>query len=231
MSHSILIAIGATALVFIAFYLWRRRPKAYDKFDTQNQAALDKYLNSNLSIEEVGLLYERQIGYVLESTGFEVEFHGALNGFSDRGCDLIARNGGEIRIIQTKCWSKKKLIGEKHIYQLYGSATHFKLSHKEKDQIFTPVFYSTTAYSKTAIEAAKQLGVEIHTVALDKSYPMVKCNVSANGEKIYHLPFDPYYDKIKIESHKGEFYAQTVADAVAKGFRRARTYREHHQAS
>ena len=50
---------------------------------------------------------------------------------------------------------------------------------------------------------------------------MIKCNVNDNGEKIYHLPFDPYYDKVKIKTERGEFYAHTVKEATEKGFRRA----------
>jgi hypothetical protein len=35
-----------------------------------------------------------------------------------------------------------------------------------------------------------------------------------------HLPFDQQYDSTKIKN-KGEFYAVTVAEAEAAGFRRA----------
>ena len=55
-------------------------------------------------------------------------------------------------------------------------------------------------------------------------YPCIKCNLGRdeNGEitKIYHLPFDQQYDSAKINK-KGEFYAMTVAEAEAAGFRRA----------
>lgn len=55
-------------------------------------------------------------------------------------------------------------------------------------------------------------------------HPCTKCNLGRdeNGEitKIYHLPFDQQYDSAKINK-KGEFYAMTVAEAEAAGFRRA----------
>ena len=55
-----------------------------------------------------------------------------------------------------------------------------------------------------------------------KDYPRIKCNVNADATRIYHLPCDPYYDRIRIEPEKGEFYAKTAAEAEAGGFRRAR---------
>ena len=57
---------------------------------------------------------------------------------------------------------------------------------------------------------------------LSKNYPMIKCNINqATKEKIYHLPFDQQYDRTKIVPTLGEFYAQSVAEAESKGFRRA----------
>lgn len=38
----------------------------------------------------------------------------------------------------------------------------------------------------------------------------------------YYLPFDPNYDKIKIDLHRDEYFVKTVKEAVQKGFRRAR---------
>jgi hypothetical protein len=52
-----------------------------------------------------------------------------------------------------------------------------------------------------------------------KDFPRIKCNIN-NGNRIYHLPFDQQYDTTKIENI-GEFYAISVKDAEAKGFRRA----------
>ena len=56
-------------------------------------------------------------------------------------------------------------------------------------------------------------------------YPVIKCNLGhdefGNKEKIYHLPFDQQYDRIKIEPEKGEFYAMTVEEAENNGFRKA----------
>ena len=211
----IILTVAAISAIIFFLVQW------FDK-DRVAQRALNEYLSRNLSAEEIGRFYERYIGHLYETKGHDVVYHGAVNGFADLGRDLIVRCDDEVRIIQTKCWSKYKQIPENHIFQLYGSMTHFKLTSKETGRPTKAVFYTTARYSEVAKEVAGVLGVEIKTEELDRSYPMIKCNVSENGEKIYHLPFDRYYDKIKIESHKGEFFAQTVKEAVAKGFRRAR---------
>jgi hypothetical protein len=55
---------------------------------------------------------------------------------------------------------------------------------------------------------------------------MVKCNINpGNGERIYHLPFDQQYDRVIVGDQDGEFYASTVAEAEAAGFRRALRWR------
>lgn len=190
--------------------------------DYQAQRQLDKYLNGSLSPLEIGTFYERYIGHLYEIEGCYVEYHGALNGFSDLGRDLIVKDGREIYIIQTKCWANYKTINENHIFQLYGSMEHYKRTTNLNGRNVTAIFYTTAKYSNTAKEVAETLGVELEIIELDRSYPLIKCNVSTNGEKIYHLPFDPYYDKVKIKSDNGEFFVHTVKEAVDKGFRRAK---------
>ena len=51
---------------------------------------------------------------------------------------------------------------------------------------------------------------------------MIKCNNAHNGEKIYHLPFDQQYDKIKIREN--DLYVQTVIEAEELGYRRAKRW-------
>jgi len=50
----------------------------------------------------------------------------------------------------------------------------------------------------------------------------IKGNIAADGEKIYHLPGDRYYDRTEISPEKGERYFCTEADAVAAGWRHAK---------
>jgi predicted transcriptional regulator with HTH domain len=64
--------------------------------------------------------------------------------------------------------------------------------------------------SDTAKEFANALGVRYSENFSLKRYPIVKCNVSSSGMKIYHLPFDQQYDNTKIKE-VGEFYAMVMA--------------------
>jgi len=64
------------------------------------------------------------------------------------------------------------------------------------------------------------LGIRVEQEKPLEKYPIIKCNISNDGEKIYHLPFDQQYDKTII-SKPGEFYAETVKESMDKGFRRA----------
>ena len=63
-----------------------------------------------------------------------------------------------------------------------------------------------------------------HIFKFNMPYPQIKCNVSKDGERIYHLPFDQQYDATVIEKDKGECYVSTVQEAEKLGFRHAMRY-------
>lgn len=50
----------------------------------------------------------------------------------------------------------------------------------------------------------------------------IKGNVSSDGEKIYHLPSDKYYDQTRISVSKGERWFCSEDEAQEAGWRRAR---------
>lgn len=185
----------------------------------KNQLALDRFL-LNMSKIQVGKTYERYIGWLMEKEGYAVQYDGLLKGLEDRGRDLIVRkkNSPYIQVIQAKCWSKHKTIHEKHIFQLFG--TTYELQQKDPNHKYLPIFYTTADLSEYANKVAELLGIKIVNEPLRKDFPMIKCNIGAEGEKIYHLPFDQQYDRTRIDK-KGECYALTVNEAEAKGFRRA----------
>ncbi len=203
----------------------------------RNQLALDRWLrNRNKSAWQVGREFERYYGYFLENKGFDVTYYGATEALEDLGRDLIAEKGKETFIIQCKYWAKHKTIHEKHIYQLYGSFCDYKIDKNIRpgkkqgelfagDTVFKDIkakFVSTTKLSDRAQKAANMLNVEVELIEeMNFDYPRIKCNIGKDGEKIYHLPFDQQYDKVKIEKHKGEFYAKTCQEAEDAGFRRA----------
>jgi hypothetical protein len=185
----------------------------------RNQLAMDRYLQKTNKIQ-IGKMYERYIGWLFEKEGKLVEYTGLRDGLEDRGRDLLVSDpcSDKVTVVQAKCWSTKKTIHEKHIFQLFGSI--YELAIANPDKKYFGLFVTTTELSPFAKIVAKKLGIVVAHRPLDKTFPMIKCNISKSGERIYHLPFDQQYDKTKISSH-GEFMARTVKEAEEKGFRRA----------
>lgn len=185
----------------------------------KNQLALDRYVNrQNKSDWEIGIEYERYVGYKYEQKGYRVQYAGALQGLEDMGRDLIVENDDSIIVIQCKRWSKEKTIHEKHIFQLYGSTVLMSL-HNEKS--IKSLFVTTTKLSSLARQCAEYLHVELCENYPIGQYPLIKCNIAKDGSRIYHLPFDQQYDRVVIKPKLGEFYAWTVQEAEDAGFRRA----------
>lgn len=189
----------------------------------RNQLALDRYLAKSKDNWEIGRYYERYLGYLRERTGWHVVYQGALRGYADFGRDLVCTKDNVVEIVQAKCWSQSKVIHEKHLFQLYGTTTHFRLDNPFL--VVRPVFTTTTRLSDAAAEVAKDLGVRVETTPLPDFYPMIKCNINpSTTERIYHLPFDQQYDRTQIRL-PGEFFASSVKEAEERGFRRAFRYR------
>ncbi len=67
--------------------------------------------------------------------------------------------------------------------------------------------------------------IKIHPPALQKNNLnnscVIKGNISASGEKIYHLPNCGSYEKTKINSVRGEKWFCTELEAIAAGWRKA----------
>ena len=195
----------------------------------KNQKRLDAYWTRKKSKWTIGKDYERYIGYLYEQKGYKVRYQGIVDGYYDRGIDLVCKKNFEIILIQCKRWAGFKNINENVVCQLYGTGIKYmldnKLYNKKEQNLFTPeteikmMFYVTSDnLTPTAKEFAQKLGIEIIVKQMDR-YPIIKCNIN-NENRIYHLPFDQQYDKTKIEK-QGEFYAMTVKEAEDKGFRRA----------
>ena len=205
------------------------KPEEFKKLpvDRKNQLALDRYLNKTHTKLEIGRFYERYIGYLYEQEDWIVKFFGIIEGFDDLGRDLVCTKGNEIHIVQTKNWSKYKIIREKYLYQHFATTIHYQLQEKISKKVkVKPIFYATIDFSDMAKKVSKALNIQIKTEKLKKDYPMIKCNINpSTKEKIYHLPFDQQYDKVIIGNNPGELYVKTVAEATKKGFRRAFRYK------
>ena len=200
-------------------------PEEYEKLSTAKkyQLALDRWKNRKKSDWDVGIEYERYIGYKLECEGYKVSYIGATLGLKDMGRDLLAVKDGKTLIIQCKRWAKEKTIHEKHLFQLYGSAAVYAIEHPGTQ--CKAVFITTTELSDTARKCAEYCGIAVVENCPMGEYPLIKCNANKDGEKIYHLPFDQQYDKVVISKNKQSCYAWTTYEAEGLGFRRA--YRWH----
>ncbi len=202
-------------------------PEEYQKLPERkrNQLALDRYIRGKKSTWQIGRDYELFVGHLYKQEGWEVQYTGIEHRLMDMGRDLVAKNGAEIHVVQCKYWSRDKVIHEKHICQLYGTAVQYQLANGV--EAVTPVFYTNIELSRTAQEFAEHLGVLVFREELG-DFPRIKCNINrgADGErvKIYHLPMDQQYDSTKIDK-PGEFFAFKVKDAERSGFRRALRWR------
>lgn len=207
----------------------------------RNQIALDRYLkNRNKSQWAVGRDYEMYIGYLFSQKGYSVEYKGIIDGYEDMGRDVIAKKSDETCIIQCKYWAQRKHIHEKHVFQLFGTTMeywiknndeHSKQKHFRDFALFLnedklrPILFTSTTLSQKAKEIAQVLSVEVVEGEPIGDFPRIKCNINSDEfglqTKIYHLPMDQQYDRTIIGNRRGEFYAFTVLEAEAAGFRRA----------
>ncbi len=190
----------------------------------RNQLALDRYWQKEKSRWELGRDYERYVGYLYETHGWQVSYQGIVEGFNDLGRDLIVIRGDEIQVIQCKYWSQFRTIHEKHIFQLFGTKVAYELDHPDKQ--ISGVFVTSTVLSERAKQYAALLNITFREQSPLKRYPCIKCHTSRkDGAKIYHLPFDQQYDRTVLEQEKDECYVETVQEAESLGFRRAYRWR------
>lgn len=204
-------------------YLTFRDYLQRDEFDSlpaikSHQVALDRYCKRKKSAWEVGVEYERYIGYCYEMKQYSVEYTGALQGKCDRGRDLIARKGDKTLVIQCKRWSKNSQVHMTTITDFHGAVDYLKRLHP--DQKIFGVFITTTVLAADAKQCAEHLGIEVHEKLPFKLYPLIKCIHSECGDSYYYLPFDVQYDAIPFDAAKGDKYVQTVAEAISSGFTR-----------
>ena len=192
------------------------------------QLALDRYSDPSRSITpwDAGIRFERYVGYLYETKGYKVDFHGVLKGLEDLGVDLICESDKEIVVIQCKRLSPKKSIPvrENTVSQIYGATKYLAMRRKWSKPVVASVI-TTFELSETAREFADLLGVERQERMSFEKYPLIKCNIGSTGDKIYHLPFDQQYDSIVIGDVNGELYANDIAEAEGLGFRHAYRWR------
>lgn len=175
-----------------------------------------------LTPEELGKRYERYIGYLYEQEGYKVTYQGIIKKKLDRGIDLVVKNKKETLLIQCKRYGKDTIVRENTINQLFGSLSTFKRTNKNtKTEIKGILITANNNLDENARESLKNFPEITHIAKqYDNNYPLIKCNIGKDDEKIYHLPTDPHYDLVKIEVNKKQFYCENVEEAEKKGFRR-----------
>lgn len=186
------------------------------------QLALDRYIKRSKTNWEVGIEYERYIGYLCESRGYRVRYYGATMKKEDMGRDLILQRGKKVILIQCKRWAREKVIRENHVFQLAGSVFEYQYSHPDADVV--GVFVATNDFSPVAKLCAERLGIKLFPNISFAEYPRIKCNIGRDGRKIFHLPMDQQYDNVQI-CDDGERYVSTVNEALSLDFRRAYRWR------
>ena len=80
-----------------------------------------------------------------------------------------------------------------------------------------------SAAATLATISALLLGLAATPAAADESKACnIKGNVSTQGERIYHVPGDRYYDDTRISKSHGERWFCTEQEARAAGWRRSK---------
>ncbi|MDD2267633.1 restriction endonuclease [Sulfuricurvum sp.] len=187
-----------------------------------------KYISERYqSSEELGKRYERFVGYLYEKIGYKVEYNGIKMGKNDGGIDIIAKAKNHTVIVQCKRRGKTNFIHESTIDQLWGSFDKYR--KRNPGILFECVLYTQNNNLDDAARDVLKLHsenmthiVEPYPFDVGKEYPLIKCNIGKDNEKIYHLPNDAMYDRIKIEIKKGEHYVYTEQEAQNLGFRRTK---------
>lgn len=59
----------------------------------------------------------------------------------------------------------------------------------------------------------------------------IKGNINQSGERIYHVPGQPYYDDTRVDVLKGERWFCTEAEARSAGWRKSRAYKGYRSQS
>ena len=184
--------------------------------DIENQNKLKAYMaKSDLTNWELGLRYERFVGYLYENKGYAVKYNGATEKYRDQCRDIIAVLDGITLIIQCKYWASYKLIYHKEIDQLYGSVCRYKKHYNNYS--VKGVFFTNIFLSEEARAASSDFDFEVIENQRIEKYPLIKCKEIA-GEKLYFCPYDYNYDNIQMNLSEGDFYTYSISEATKQGY-------------
>lgn len=110
-------------------------PEEYNKLSNTEkfQLALDRYQNRNKSDWDIGIEFERYIGYQYEIKGYSVKYYGAIMGLEDMGRDLIVDTGSESLLYSVNVGQNQK----PYMKSIYSNFTEVLLlnPYKTKQKI------------------------------------------------------------------------------------------------
>ena len=188
----------------------------FDYSAPELQRLLDIYNRREKNLWEIGIEYERYIGYTLEQDGWQVVYNGAVNGSGDGGIDLICFKEQSTLIVQCKRWQSK--VTEHEITKFYTALLTFSKRNFAHGSI-SAYFYTTSDYNERAYKTAEYYGIKCKIIKFNGivDYPPVKC-IRFNEQAIYFLPFDEDFDGVKLNAADGDCYKFSVAEAVQAGY-------------
>lgn len=182
------------------------------------RALMQKFWSTyGLTNEEIGRRYEIYIGWRYESNGWNVKYNGAINGLEDGGIDLICTKGNKILIVQCKNWKRDALMHEKHIYQLFGSASDYRIN-SSKGLRTGAAFYTSAIFSEKAREAAKRFHIMLYEQVYLERFPCIKCKTETH---LYYIPYDEQYFTLSMDIKNGDIYCASIDEAESLGFNHA----------
>lgn len=145
-----------------------------------------------LKPQDWGLIYEKYVGQVLESEGFEVKYNGLEKGFLDKGIDLIASKDNQLFFIQCK-FLNRTMSKSQIDWILYKASNllHEQFEkHKKKLGFILIVNKKETVFSKRKSKNFRLNFSDIQKV----EYPLLQ----------YFLDHNYIQDKIKLECREIE---------------------------
>ncbi|MBL9183223.1 MAG: restriction endonuclease [Verrucomicrobiaceae bacterium] len=178
---------------------------------------------------EVGRDYERFIGYLYETAGWNVVYRGILRGMADRGRDLVCWSGSKVHIVQCKRWSAANPIKAEIVHDLIKTTAEYVAKKHSDDQLgfewpeaasksVRAVLFTTGILQSDAAAVARLNRVIIRDRYAFKAYPKIKCHHTSLGKKVYLTPACYSYDSISVRSLRGDCYVYSETEALSLGF-------------
>ncbi len=145
-----------------------------------------------LKPQDWGSVYEKYVGQILESEGFDVKYNGLEKGFLDRGIDLIASKDNQLFFIQCKFLSGT-ISKSKIDWILYKASNILYEQFKEHNKKL--VFILIVNKKEANFSKRKPKNFRLNFSDVEKvEYPLLQ----------YFLDHNYVQDKVKLECREIE---------------------------